>query len=324
MAPRLPSSTAQGTRPMSNASADPTSPEVPRPPPSAATRADLPWNSPPRVDLAPAPGFAHRLDQAIALTPIAPGRWRGHTDLAYWNMAGPYGGFVAAVIMQALLVREDRLGDPLGLTVNFAGPLVEGPFEIEVRTPRSSRTTQHCYVEIRQGDDPATQVAVTATAVFAIRREVWSRPEAAAPKVPRAAEVPTISGRPGVRWPEMYEFRFVRGVPLQGERDDSHSVYWIKDKPDRPLDYPALASICDSAFPRIFVIRPQLTPVATVSMNSYFHGSAADLAAIGTQSVLIDTCANVFNQGFSDQQASVWSEDGRLLASTQQVVWYKA
>ena len=298
--------------------------EAPRPLPAAAQPGDLPWNKTPRSGPAPDPGFAHRLDQAIALTPLGAGRWRGHTDLAYWNFVGPYGGFVAAVLMQALMLREDRLGDPLALTVNYAGALSEGPFEIIVQTRRSSRTTQHVQAEIVQGDDPATRVAVTATAVFAIRREVWSRAEARAPRAPRAAEVPTIGARPGVRWPDMYELRFVSGLPMQGERDDSRSLYWIRDKPDRPLDYPALSSICDSAFPRIFVIRPQLTQVATVSMNIYFHGNAAGVAAVGSQPLLIDTCGNVFDQGFSDQQAAVWTEEGRLIASTQQVVWYKA
>src|SRR4051812_39365977 len=72
--------------------------------------------------------FAHRFDQAVHLTALGDGRLRGHTDEAYWNMVGPYGGIVASVVMQALMLRDDRIGDPLALTINYAGALNEGEF----------------------------------------------------------------------------------------------------------------------------------------------------------------------------------------------------
>jgi hypothetical protein len=52
----------------------------------------------------------------------------GHTSQAYWNMIGPFGGATAAVMLQAALVHPERLGDPIALTVNFAGPIGEGDF----------------------------------------------------------------------------------------------------------------------------------------------------------------------------------------------------
>lgn len=63
----------------------------------------------------------HPLDEALALTSSAPGQFTGQTHPGYWNMVGPFGGVTAATLLQAVMQHPDRLGDPLSLTVNYAG-----------------------------------------------------------------------------------------------------------------------------------------------------------------------------------------------------------
>ncbi|HJE90993.1 MAG TPA: thioesterase family protein, partial [Dietzia timorensis] len=75
----------------------------------------------------------HRLDKAIALTPVTegdPSVLRGETTPEYWNMVGPFGGSTAATLLRAVLMQPDVHGEPVSLTVNYAGPLGEGEFEI--------------------------------------------------------------------------------------------------------------------------------------------------------------------------------------------------
>jgi acyl-coenzyme A thioesterase PaaI-like protein len=110
----------------------------------------------------------------------------GHTSQAYWNMIGPFGGATAAVMLQAALVHPERLGDPSALTVNFAGPIAEGPFEVEARPSRTNRSTQHWHLELRQNGE----VTTTGSAVFAVRRETWNSGEAVMPQVPAAESLP--------------------------------------------------------------------------------------------------------------------------------------
>ena len=55
----------------------------------------------------------HPFDQALVLESTAPGHFRGHTNPAYWNMVGPFGGITAATVLRAILLHPDRLGDPL-------------------------------------------------------------------------------------------------------------------------------------------------------------------------------------------------------------------
>ena len=63
-------------------------------------------------------------------------------------------------------------------------------------------------------------------------------------------------------------------------------------------------------------------PIATVSLNVYFHAGAADLAAAGEDYLLGTTRNQVFEAGFFDCESQLWHGE-RLIATTQQVVWYR-
>ena len=62
----------------------------------------------------------HPLDDAVRLEPTGPGAYRGATSAAYWNMAGPFGGTTAAILMKAVLDHPQRRGRPVAQTVNSA------------------------------------------------------------------------------------------------------------------------------------------------------------------------------------------------------------
>jgi hypothetical protein len=262
----------------------------------------------------------HPFDRAIALTDTADGRVQGHTSRDYWNQVGPYGGITAAVVLQAILRRPERLGDPLSLTINFAGPVPEGPFELDVQCVRTNRGTQHWSVLLRGGDD--RQVAISAVAVFAVRREAWSALEAAMPEVPAADSLTPVRAPVNAAWFRRYQMRFVRGAPMQ-PNPDTVSQLWINDDPPRPLDFASLTAICDTFVPRIFLRRPRFVPIATVSMNVYFHVDAERLARYGTEPVLAVAEGQVFHEGFFDHEGQIWGSDRHLLATTHQIMWYK-
>ena len=127
----------------------------------------------------------HPFDAAVGLTPLTAGLSTGETNPAYNNMVGPFGGVTAATLLESVLKHPERLGDPLSLTVNFAGPITEGAFEISARPVRTNRSTQHWSIELSQDGT----VATTATAVFGTRRETWSSTEITMPEVPSAEDV---------------------------------------------------------------------------------------------------------------------------------------
>lgn len=266
---------------------------------------------------------SHPLDAALALHPLEEHRFRGETTAPWANMVGPFGGITAAVLLQCAMDHPARLGDPLALTVNYAGPVAAGVFEIDARPSRTNRATQHWSLALHQ----AGQVATTASAVFAVRRDTWGAPELVMPEVPPAAEVPICAPYDRIEWSNRYEMRFVTGgwpdLAAGDELPDSVTQLWIRDRPARPLDAPALAAICDAFYPRIFLRRRRFTPVGTVSMTTLLHADARALAAQGDRPLLGCARGVHFAQGFFEQRAEVWGDDGALLASSVQVVYYR-
>lgn len=271
----------------------------------------------------------HPFDQAVALTQVATAdrlsRWRGATHSAYWNMVGPFGGITAATLLQAVLQHPERAGDPVSLTLTYAAPIREGDFEIRTHLVAATRSTQHWSVQLLQGADG--EVAVNAIAMFAKRRDTWSACEAAMPEVAPAEQTPlqTVDAFP-MAWLRRYSLRFLRGGLddiTTGPHSDSTSQLWVSDVPPRALDFTSLAAICDVFFPRIYLRRGAPLQAGTVSMNIYFHADAQSLTGVGADPVLSVARGVNFRRGFFDQAAEIWSQGGALLASTQQLVWYK-
>src|SRR5690606_10656627 len=198
---------------------------------------------------------AHPFDEAIHLEPDAERAgmlWHGATHPAYWNMVGPFGGLTAAVVLQAVRGHPERIGTPISLTLTYAAPIVEGPYEVHTECVAATRSTQHWSIRcVQQG-----KVVVNAIALFAQRRDTWNSAEMRMPQVPAAADVaPIDTSVARVAWLRRYEVRPVQGgidvVQKAQAHEQSITRQWVRDEPPRPLDYPALASICDVFFPRI-------------------------------------------------------------------------
>lgn len=268
----------------------------------------------------------HPFDIATGLTGEDTTR-HGRTSDLYANMVGPFGGIIAATLLRATFDHESRQGTPVALTVNFAAPVSEGGFDIAVKVIRTNRSTQHWCMELSQQG----QTAATATAVYAIRRDSWSSTELPPPPAVSdsgAGVRVTAEGLPA--WVYRYDIRYVKGgiPPLIEIRDEkaflgSEGIQWIRDEPGRAMDFFSLTAICDSFFPRIYVRRNQFVPAGTVSFSVYFHAGAEDLSAVGDSAVLGHARANRFYKTYFDQNAEIWSQDGRLLATSSQIVYFK-
>ncbi|QEE60303.1 thioesterase family protein [Salinibacterium sp. dk2585] len=264
---------------------------------------------------------SHAFDDAVALEPLGDGRFRGHTHPAYANMVGPFGGITAATLLRAVELHPDVLGAPLSLTVNFAGPVADGEFEIEAVPVRTNRSTQHWSLTLTQGG----AIATTATAVFGQRRDTWSETETPAPDVASPEQLEQQRMPDIIVWARNYEMRFAEGIMTPGAgQASSSSTLWMRDAPPRPLDFASLAALCDAFYPRIFLRSGQMTPAGTVTLTIYFHADAQQLAAQGDAHMLATARGHRFNDGYFDQSATVWGHDGHLLASTHQLVYFKS
>ncbi|MFP5405828.1 MAG: acyl-CoA thioesterase [Gammaproteobacteria bacterium] len=265
----------------------------------------------------------HPFDAAVRLVTQEENLFQGKTSPAYGNMVGPFGGITAATLLNAAWLYPRRLGEPVSLTVNYAGPIADGSMTILATPVRTNRSTQHWIMELSQGGE----IAATATAVFAIRRETWSSTEATFPSMPEASTLGSIPLTNRVAWIRNYDMRFSKGGfpdftrPQPGQ--DSVSSLWVRDEPPRPLDFLSLAAICDVFFPRSFLRRQKFSPAGTVSLTSYFHADSAAFERQADRAVLATARASHFGKGYFDQSAQIWGDGGVLLATSHQIVYFK-
>jgi acyl-CoA thioesterase len=266
----------------------------------------------------------HLFDDATRVT-AGDSRWQGRTSDDYWAFVGPFGGATAATILRALIDHPQRAGDPLSLTINFCAPIAQGGFDLDVRLVKANRSTQHWCVELTQED---TEVATLATAVFAERRPSWSHQAAEFPQAKPFEQIrryPTVAAP----WVKQYDFRFVDGDPDFGGNTaavpaSAYSKLWIGDRVPRKIDALSLMSMSDAFFGRVFHARRELVPFGTVSLTTYFHTDAEDLAREDTTRLLAVADAKIFHKSYGDQHGELWSPNGRLLATTTQIAYFKA
>lgn len=272
----------------------------------------------------------HPLDKALALahSDIRAGLFTGATSPDYWNMVGPFGGTTAAVMLQSVLKHPELLGAPVALTVNYAAALEAGAFEVLAIPVRTNRSTQHWTMQMSQaGADGLPHVTTTATAVTALRRETWGANDLPMPEVPSPEEVERLSIGPArVAWISQYEMRPISGaIPARwdGSGDHSETRMWLRDAKPRALDFASLAALSDTFYPRVWLRRAKPVPIGTVSITTYFHADARHLAEVGHGYLLGRATGQQFQNGYFDQSAQLWSEAGALLATSNQIVYFK-
>ncbi len=263
----------------------------------------------------------HSFDQALLFHDQSLDGCTGQFPGSYANMVGPFGGIIAAVLVQSVLSHPDRQGDLAAVTVNFAAPIGQELYEIHLQNVRTNRTNQHWQLQLQQQG----HICATATVLLITRRQTWHDTELSMPSVPLPEDVPVLNPAVGLAWMDRYEFRFIEGILAPGSpsQADALTRLWMRDQPARPLDAQALVAMSDVFFPRIYVRRQQMVPAGTVTLTTYIHASAEEFTLCGDDYILGEARACRYQQSYFDQRAELWSRSGILLATSSQLVYFK-
>ena len=268
---------------------------------------------------------AHPLDRSLAITPAGRNVWHSPSSPLYWNSIGPFGGWLAAMLLHAVLSEDEARGDPVSLQAQFIGSLRQAPFSIHTRRLRQGRSTAFWQSEIRQApeDGGDAQVCAHATVTLAGWRETFTLTDAVMPPVPPATTSPQVPPRPfgAPAFLARYDFRMASG-PMFQSAPDMNSLLWVRDAEPRRYDARSIAAICDAPFPSIWLRLDHPVLITTVAYNVFFRTGAAGLASAGDGHVLLQSRCASGSDGFFDQDTLVWSETGALLAQTQQLAWF--
>lgn len=266
----------------------------------------------------------HPLDASLALVSLGPGLWSSPSSPLYWNTIGPFGGWIAAVLLKCVLSEPEARGEALALQAQFIGPLRQAPFKVRARQLRQNRSTAFWQSEILQAGEDGGEEAVCAhaTVTLGVWRETFSLADVAMPDVPTAEQSPLAPPR-GSRRPafiDRYEYRPVSGWYGQ-EAATMDSLMWVRDAEERTLDALAIAALADTPFPGIWMRLKKPVRTTTLLYNVTFRNPQAQLAA-GSGYILAESRGDVAANGFYDQRANLWSGKGLLLAQTQQLAWF--
>lgn len=267
-----------------------------------------------------ATGAAFNFDDALPLSADGRRRWLTRADRRYWNAIGPFGGWTVALLLKAVLAEADHAGTPVAMTANLMAGLDDQPLALETRAVRQGRSMEFWTSELIQNGEPAAMAMVT----LGQRRDTLSAHEAVFPEAPAPETIAKPERRGGPPFGAMFDMRPVFGTPpFAGDSGQSRTLAWARDAQARPIDYPLLACLADIFAPRIFYRASEFKPVSTVTMNVYFHATPTEMAAAGGDWILAEAQARRFESGFYDQHGALWTRDGVLLATTEQLCWFK-
>ena len=228
-----------------------------------------------------------------------------------------FGGYVLGLLLTALMREPSRTGTPISMTCTFMARVENGPMTLTAKCLRAGSALAFWQMEVLQGegDSVCAQAMVT----------LAERPESARfgwlemPEAPRPESLPRSTQGP--RMVISFDRRLVRGFPPSV--GDSTSTIWVREDDGQDVDHARLAMFADLFAPRVYYGLPGMRPSTTVTLSMYFHANTDEIAAVGADFVLQHATGRSGSAGIFDMTGSLWRRDGLLLATTEQLCWFR-
>lgn len=253
----------------------------------------------------PMGSFAHD----TAVTTIEPDRFGCAIDRDWWVVAGPNGGYLAAIVVRALEARFETSERPLrSLTVHYLRGPEPGPAEVTLSVQREGRSVTFARAELSQDGRPFA----TAMAVLARAGEGLDLDAAVAPEV---GDPDSIESLPAVEQAPPFARHFDFRPALHPREGEALTGGWLRLAEDHELDAPLVAALCDSWFPAIFAVAHRPMAVPTLDLTVHLR---RPLPRPGDW-VLGRYVTRTVADGLLEEDAEIFATDGELLAQSRQL-----
>jgi len=260
-----------------------------------------------------------RFDTDTAVTMIEPGRYSAVLDEGWWITSGPNGGYLAAVLMNALThAVDDAARTCRSFTVHYLSRAVAGPVIVEVVVERSGRSMTSLSARLVQ----AERTIATVLAAFSTSRPGPEFLDAVMPEVapPEELELPVFdSSLPPTAIPTMvhrYDQRWAVGHRPFSGGEVGHIGGWIRLAEMRPVDDALLAAYTDAWMPAMFSRVAGAWGITTVDLTVHLRSTPPsgydDWCLVHFRSVMSA-------DGFCEEDGEIWTRDGQLLAQSRQL-----
>jgi len=260
---------------------------------------------------------SHRFDADTAVWPAGQGGFETRIDPGWWIVAGPNGGYVAAILLRALsLAQADPMRAPRSLTVHYTAPPQAGPASIETRVERTGRSLTTVSGRLLQ--DGSLRALVLGA--FSTERQGPEYADVRMPEVLPPERCPAWEKRIEIH--DRYEQRWAIGaVPFSGG-DRALAGGWIRFPEPRRLDAFAVAAFADAFPPAIYsrMRDPALSAgVPTIDLTVHFRSPLPAPDALPDAWVLAVFRSRLARGGFVEEDGEIWTRDGALIAQSRQL-----
>jgi acyl-CoA thioesterase len=260
-----------------------------------------------------------RLDDSVALKPLEDGVFAALADPAYEANSGMFGGWTAALIANAALSDPRASGSCSSLSMHFLKMIPPGSaLRITTRPAGGSKSITVWQVEVVP--EGASGPSTIGTVVLAHRHPSDAHVECKMPEAVAPETLPPFS--PPGPFGQQTQNRLARGGKLF-EASDTVSHGWVRETSGRKMDAIQLAYLCDILAPRVFHISKGPRPTSTVTLSLNILAGPEELATIGDDWILNEVTATRIEQSQAGSHARHWSRAGKLLATSEQLCWFR-
>jgi acyl-CoA thioesterase len=260
----------------------------------------------------------NRFDRDTAIEPLGEGRYAACIDRGWWVVAGPNGGYLAAIVVRAF---GDLVADPTralrSLNIHYLDVPVEGPAVVETRIERRGGAMTTLSGRLLQRDK------LVAIALAAFSKSRSRSVEIPAPQMPEVAPPDRCERmEPGIEIHRRYEVRWALGSRPLSQGGQALCGGWIRPAEPRIVDGPMAAAFCDAMPPAIFShVAPGsiMGGVPTVDLNVHFRSALPLEAARPEDYHLAVFRSRVAREGFVEEDGELWTEDGQLVVQSRQL-----
>jgi acyl-CoA thioesterase len=253
-------------------------------------------------------------ERDTAVEALGGGRFRGQVVPAWFTPRGANGGFLAAIVLRAIMESEpeaDRA--PRTLTLHYLRPPGEGALTISVTEERRGRQLT-TYSARAEQDGRLCILALAALSKDFPTTLSYGEP------MPDAAPPNGLVVRDDPKLPPIaHQFATQNAIghpPFSGA-DEALTGGWIAfagDEPS-PLDPAALALLSDAWLPSPFVLLQDFVGVPTIDLTIHFRARSDGRKGPALAVFRSRTTA----EGFFEEDGELWSQDGTLLAQSRQL-----
>jgi len=258
-----------------------------------------------------------RFDRDTRVIRSADGAFEARIDPGWWILAGPNGGYVAAILLRAM---EAAVGDaeraPRSITIHYTAPPARGAARIETQVERTGRSLTTVTARMWQDD----RILCVGVAAFSKPRASLEFDHTRAPQVapPEACEPMQAV----IEIHKRYEQRWAIAARPWSNADEAHSGGWIRLREPRIADATLIAAYTDAFPPAVLSLAAEAGiggPIPTVDLTIHFREALPLPAARPQDFTLALFRSRRARSGFVEEDGEIWSAEGVLLAQSRQL-----